>query len=162
MNTRHTKDPALDPAAHASTARENPVQTPTATDTAKEQKKKTRSARTTQGHQQVLSQELVDFARKTEDRISRKFGSFVAAHKMRNVDVYHTFSPLISDPSKVTLMMQGVQKVPLPVLVALHYHFGVDLNEFIAGDSHKPNLPPDVEQKILELADAIRQYQNRN
>ena len=115
MNTRHTKDPALDPAAHASTARENPVQTPTATDTAKEQKKKTRSARTTQGHQQVLSQELVDFARKTEDRISRKFGSFVAAHKMRNVDVYHTFSPLISDPSKVTLMMQGVQKVPLPV-----------------------------------------------
>ena len=40
MNTRHTKDPALDPAAHASTARENPVQTPTATDTAKEQKKK--------------------------------------------------------------------------------------------------------------------------
>ena len=123
MNTRHTKDPALDPAAHASTARENPVQTPTATDTAKEQKKKTRSARTTQGHQQVLSQELVDFARKTEDRISRKFGSFVAAHKMRNVDVYHTFSPLISDPSKVTLMMQGVQKVPLPVLVALHYHF---------------------------------------
>lgn len=110
----------------------------------------------------MLSQELVDFARKTEDRISRKFGSFVAAHKMRNVDVYHTFSPLISDPSKVTLMMQGVQKVPLPVLVALHYHFGVDLNEFIAGDSHKPNLPPDVEQKILELADAIRQYQNRN
>lgn len=39
MNTRHTKDPALDPAAHASTAQENPVQTPTATDTAKEQKK---------------------------------------------------------------------------------------------------------------------------
>ena len=113
MNTQHTKDPALDPAAHASTAQEDPVQTPTATDTAKEQKKKTRSARTTQGHQQVLSQELVDFARKTEDRISRKFGSFVAAHKMRNVDVYHTFSPLISDPSKVTLMMQGVQKVPL-------------------------------------------------
>ena len=34
MNTRHTKDPALDPAAHASTARENPVQTPTATITA--------------------------------------------------------------------------------------------------------------------------------
>ena len=51
----------------------------------------------------MLSQELVDFARKTEDRISRKFGSFVAAHKMRNVDVYHTFSPLISDPSKVTV-----------------------------------------------------------
>lgn len=36
MNTRHTKDPA----AHASTAQENPVQTPTATDTAKEQKRK--------------------------------------------------------------------------------------------------------------------------
>lgn len=50
----------------------------------------------------------------------------------------------------------------LSVLVALHYQFGVDLNEFIAGDSHKPNLPPDVEQKILELADAIRQYRNRN
>ena len=59
-------------------------------------------------------------------------------------------------------MKQGLQKVSLSVLVALHYQFGVDLNEFIAGDSHKPNLPPDVEQKILELADAIRQYRNRN
>ena len=39
MNTQHTKDPALDPAAHASTAQEDPVQTPTATDTAKGQKK---------------------------------------------------------------------------------------------------------------------------
>ena len=128
----------------------------------KEQQKKTRPARTTQGHQQVLSDEVIALARKTEDRISRKFGSFVAAHKMRNIDVYHTFSPLISDPSKVTLMMQGVQKVSLPVLVALHYHFGVDLNEFIAGDSNKPNLSPELEREILALADTIRQCRNRS
>ena len=128
----------------------------------KEQQKKTRPARTTQGHQQVLSDEVIALARKTEDRISRKFGSFVAAHKMRNIDVYHTFSPLISDPSKVTLMMQGVQKVSLPVLVALHYHFGVDLNDFIAGDSHTPNLPPELEREILALADTIRQCRNRS
>ena len=116
----------------------------------KEPKKKTRPARTTQGHKQVLSDGLVELACNTDDRITRNFNSFIANHNFRNVDVFDAFSPLISDPSKVTLMKQG------------HYQFGVDLNEFIAGDSHKPNLPPDVEQKILELADAIRQYRNRN
>lgn len=128
----------------------------------KEPKKKTRPARTTQGHKQVLSDGLVELACNTDDRITRNFNSFIANHNFRNVDVFDAFSPLISDPSKVTLMKQDLQKVSLSVLVALHYQFGVDLNEFIAGDSNKPNLSPELEREILALADTIRQCRNRS
>ena len=128
----------------------------------KEPKKKTRPARTTQGHKQVLSDGLVELACNTDDRITRNFNSFIANHNFRNVDVFDAFSPLISDPSKVTLMKQGLQKVSLSVLVALHYQFGVDLNEFIAADSNKPNLSPELEREILALADTIRQCRNRS
>ena len=128
----------------------------------KEPKKKTRPARTTQGHKQVLSDGLVELACNTDDRITRNFNSFIANHNFRHVDVFDAFSTLISDPSKVTLMKQGLQKVSLSVLVALHYQFGVVLNEFIAGDSNKPNLSPELEREILALADTIRQCRNRS
>lgn len=68
MNTQHTKDPALDPAAHASTAQEDPVQTPTATDTAKEQKKKT-SPRLPTTQQIELHSEDPDYVSKAIQQI---------------------------------------------------------------------------------------------
>ena len=67
----------------------------------------------------------------------------------------------MSDKS-VSKWERGICLPDVSVYMALCEILGISLNEFIAGDSHKPNLPPDVEQKILELADAIRQYQNRN
>lgn len=121
---------------------------------------KRETARPTAGKSLRLSNKLIVMCEETKERISKNFGAFVAKEKMRNIDIVNAFSPLISSESTVSRIMSGETKVPLSVLVALHYQYGVSLDEFIAGDTQRLNITPEFEDIILQMANKIIQLRN--
>lgn len=101
----------------------------------------------------ILSEDIIELANTAQDRIDKNFCSFVVSENLRNVDVLEQMTPILSYESQVSKMLSGDQRVPIGVCVILHYVYGVDLNEFIAGS--KPDDAPTLlitpaEKKVLE------------
>lgn len=129
---------------------------------AQEEQEAKETARPTKGIKQILPDDIVTLAENVKGRLSRNLGSFMANKKLRNVDLYRAVYPIIPDQAKMSRILNGELPVTLGLCVALHYAYGVDLNQFIAGDnSIAAQMPKEIEDVILEYADYIRQCRNR-
>ena len=131
-----------------------------------DRQKATRTARMTKGIQQEIPDDLVIFAEKTKDRIDKNFGEFMRKRGKSNVSIVHEMHPIIGDATHVSKMMNGTVHVSLEILVALHYLYGIDLNEFIAGDkAERPSLTPEQVETlrgIVQMYDDSSEKTSRN
>lgn len=108
-----------------------------------DRQKATRKARMTEGIQQEIPDDLVIFAEKTKDRIDKNFGEFMRKRGKTSISMVREMYPIIRDATHVSKMLNGTAHVSLDILVALHYLYDIDLNEFIAGDkAERPSLTP--------------------
>lgn len=120
------------------------------------QKKNTRRARETEGIKQKISDELVLFAEKTKDRISKNFGEFLRVKNWNNKDTINNLYPFVTSSSHVSKLLSGDNQVSLAMLVVLHKEYGVDLNEFIAGD--KTERPAISLEQVETLRAIVEMY----
>lgn len=114
------------------------------------------NGRPTKGIKQQIPDELVLFADKSQDRVNKNFGEFMRKNGLKNVDILKNLYPIISGADHVSKLLSGVRNVNLSLLVVLHYQYGVDLNEFIAGDKSK--RPPLTPKQVEELRAIVSQY----
>lgn len=131
-----------------------------------DRQKATRTARMTEGIQQEIPDALVIFAEKTKDRIDKNFGEFMRKREPSNKTMVHKMYPIIRDATHVSKMLNGTAHVSLDILVALHYLYNVDLNEFIAGDkAERPSLTPEQVETlrgIVQMYDDSSEKTSRN
>lgn len=114
------------------------------------------NGRPTKGIKQQIPDELVLAAEKPQDRVNKNFGEFMRKNGWKNVDAMNKLYPIITGPDHVSKLLSGVRNVSLSLLVVLHYQYGVDLNEFIAGDKSK--RPPLTPKQVEELRAIVSQY----
>lgn len=117
-----------------------------------EKQKKVPVGRPTSGNKQILPDDIVGIVEKTQERIDKNFCTLIVEHNMRNIDVLNTFSPILGSASEVSKILNGKQHVSKELCAAVHYIFGVSLDQFIAGDIKKPCDRDQKIQRALEQA----------
>lgn len=134
--------------------------------TQQDRQKATRTARMTEGIQQKIPDDLVILAEKTKYRIDKNFGEFMRKRGKSNIAMVREMYPIIRDATHVSKMLNGTVHVSLEILVALHYLYGIDLNEFIAGDkAERPSLTPgqvETLRGIVQMYDDSSEKTSRN
>lgn len=118
--------------------------------------KKRRGAKNTSGIKQVISDELVLKAEGTKDRIGRNFGTFILEKGWTGIEAVRNLYPIVKSSSHISKLLSGDNGVSLALLVVLHDVYGVDLNEFIAGDKIK--RPPLTPEQVQTLRDIVQMY----
>lgn len=112
------------------------------------------------GIKQQIPDELVLAADKIKDRVTENFRKFVWKNGWTNSEAEVKLSPIITDASHMSKLLSGKRSVSLALLFVLHKHYGVDLNEFIAGDkSERPSLSP---LQINTLREIVKMYDDNS
>lgn len=112
----------------------------------------TRAARLPNGKAQILPDEIVSLAEDVQIRVDQNFRNFLISNNIKNVEMIDKLSPIITDDQQMSKLKSGKIHVNMRICVALHYVYGVDLNEFIAGDiSDSSPVPLEVKNAMETL-----------
>ncbi|HHX23875.1 MAG TPA: hypothetical protein GX723_07715 [Thermoanaerobacterales bacterium] len=84
----------------------------------------------------------------TRERMRQNFSEFLKIRGIKNEEAVDMLYPFIISSSRISKIKKGAT-IPFEVLVVLHYEFGIDLNEFIAGDTQESSIMLSRIQDIL-------------
>lgn len=75
----------------------------------------------------------------TRERMRQNFSEFLKIRGIKNEEAVDMLYPFIISSSRISKIKKGAT-IPFEVLVVLHYEFGIDLNEFIAGNTQESSV----------------------
>lgn len=134
--------------------------------TNEEKQKQKREANPTEGIKQQISDDLVRFAEGTQSRLAKNFRKLLRERNWRNVDMFNALYPIVTDKAHASKLYSGERPINFRILVVLHKAYGVDLNEFIAGDrAERPSITPEqVEalRAIVKMYDDFSENQGKS